>query len=260
MCCDNNLWARTAMLAGEILLISGAEIFRIEDTIRYILNRTDYEVEAMVFSTGIFINIKQEGSESITLVKRIGERSSNLHRIYLVNQVSRSICSEQISVEEAYNELKVIKGLNQYSTLFISISYVLVAFFFGIVYNGSFWDCCGAAVVGLLLGFTMWISSRLHLSSFCSTALGGLSAGFFSLFIKLFLFTEVDSAIVIISAIMPLVPGGAFTTAVRDILNGDHSSGVARMVEATVNALAVASGVGAGMSIYNCFLGGFLWK
>ena len=31
--------------------------------------------------------------------------------------------------------------------------------------------------------------------------------------------------IVIISAVMPLVPGVIFTTAVRDTLNGDYSSG-----------------------------------
>ena len=51
--------------------------------------------------------------------------------------------------------------------------------------------------------------------------------------------------VVIISAIMPLVPGVTFTAAIRDTLNGDYSSGVARMAEAVVVALAVASsGVG----------------
>ena len=43
---------------------------------------------------------------------------------------------------------------------------------------------------------------------------------------------------------MPLVPGVTFTAAIRDTLNGDYSSGVARMAEAVVVALAVASGVG----------------
>ena len=37
---------------------------------------------------------------------------------------------------------------------------------------------------------------------------------------------------VIISAIMPMVPGVTFTAAIRDTLNGDYSSGVARIAEA----------------------------
>ena len=52
--------------------------------------------------------------------------------------------------------------------------------------------------------------------------------------------TGASNDVVIISAIMPLLPGVIFTTAVRDTLNGDYSSGAARMLEAVVTALAVA--------------------
>lgn len=52
---------------------------------------------------------------------------------------------------------------------------------------------------------------------------------------------------------MPIVPGVIFTSAIRDTLNGDYASGIARILEAIVVALAVASGVGAAM-----MLGGML--
>lgn len=60
----------------------------------------------------------------------------------------------------------------------------------------------------------------------------------------------------IVSSIMPLVPGVIFTTAVRDTLNGDYSSGAARMLEAAVVALAVAAGVGASMALFRYLTGG----
>lgn len=52
------------------------------------------------------------------------------------------------------------------------------------------------------------------------------------------------------------MPGVIFTTAVRDTLNGDYSSGAARMLEAIVTALAVAAGVGAGMALFHQLTGG----
>ena len=53
--------------------------------------------------------------------------------------------------------------------------------------------------------------------------------------------------IVIISSIMPLVPGVAITNAVRDSLQGDYISGCARILEAFLIAGAIAIGVGLGI-------------
>ena len=61
---------------------------------------------------------------------------------------------------------------------------------------------------------------------------------------------------VITGAIMPLVPGVTFTTAIRDILNGDYASGTSRMMEAVVIALAVAVGIGGAMALVGWLLGG----
>ena len=53
-----------------------------------------------------------------------------------------------------------------------------------------------------------------------------------------------------------MVPGVTFTAAIRDTLNGDYSSGVARIAEAIVVALGVASGVGAAMVVFGMMGGG----
>ena len=61
--------------------------------------------------------------------------------------------------------------------------------------------------------------------------------------------TGVNIDVVIISAIMPLVPGVAITNAVRDIVQGDYISGNARVMEAFLTAAGIAIGAGAGMWI-----------
>ncbi len=64
-------------------------------------------------------------------------------------------------------------------------------------------------------------------------------------------FLDFNRELLIISSIMLLLPGVAFTTAVRDILNGDYISGMGRMLEAIVTALSVAAGAGVAIWIFH---------
>lgn len=254
---EEHLLVRAAALAGEIMLVSGAEIARIEGTIQYILSRCpDSKAQAMVFSTGIFVSLDNKDGEPITLVRRVEERSTNLGRIYLANEVSRKLCSGCITAEEAYEELEKIKKGVLYKNWMKALSYPFVAFFFGVVLGGSMVDCVAAGITGGVLGLVVYVASRIRLNDFCTNVIGAFSLGFGALVMNRWLFTGSSTEIIVISAIMPLVPGVIFTTAVRDTLNGDYSSGAARMLEAIVTALAVAAGVGASMALFRYFTGG----
>jgi uncharacterized membrane protein YjjP (DUF1212 family) len=60
---------------------------------------------------------------------------------------------------------------------------------------------------------------------------------------------------IVIGSIMPLVPGIAFTTSIRDFYNGDFLSGTIHLIDALLTALCIA--VGVCISIYICqLLGG----
>lgn len=49
---------------------------------------------------------------------------------------------------------------------------------------------------------------------------------------------------ILIGALMTLVPGLALTNALRDLFMGDLLSGIVRMFEAALSALALGGGVG----------------
>ena len=80
--------------------------------------------------------------------------------------------------------------------------------------------------------------------------------GFTALSIENWVMPGMNGNAVITGAIMPLVPGVTFTTAIRDILNGDYSSGTSRMMEALVVALSVAVGIGTAMTLFGNMVGG----
>ena len=62
--------------------------------------------------------------------------------------------------------------------------------------------------------------SGLGFNDFCVNGLGAFTIGIAALAMNRWILTGASNDVVIISAIMPLLPGVIFTTAVRDTLNG----------------------------------------
>ena len=71
-------------------------------------------------------------------------------------------------------------------------------------------------------------------------------------------FSSMDMSHMISGAIMPLVPGLAFTNGIRDIADGDYISGTVRMIDAILVFLSIAAGVGLVISTYQQMTGGAL--
>lgn len=246
-----------AVMAGEIMLVSGAEVYRIEDTISRILKKSGVEhSEVFALATGIFVTISDPHAGVITVVKRVDCHSTNLNRIYSVNNVSRKFCRGEMTVEEAMAELTRIAGEVQYGFFHKCIGYVMTTGFFAILFGGRWIDCLAAGMVGFVLALVGEAAARLHLNDFCQNAAGSFALAMAAMLLS-YIVPGLNQDAVIISAIMPLVPGVTFTSAIRDTLNGDYSSGVAKAAEAVVVALAVASGVGAGMMAFR-MMGGIV--
>ena len=61
----------------------------------------------------------------------------------------------------------------------------------------------------------------------------------------------------IIGSIMPLIPGVAFTNAIREMADADYISGTVRMMDALVSFISIAVGVGFGTALLGWLQGGF---
>ena len=102
-----------AMEAGRILLDAGAEIFRVEETMKRIAQSYGIEkFNSFVLSTGIFITAENDEGEIYASVKHIPIQSAKLHRIAAVNQLSREIAEGKHTLEEAVECLEQIKILS----------------------------------------------------------------------------------------------------------------------------------------------------
>ena len=245
----------TAILAGEITLESGAEIFRVEDTTRRILRLTGLQtVEVFATTTGLFVTLADPSISPITQVRRINSRATNLNRIALVNEVSRELCDKKITPQDAIARLQEIRRTPSYPLWIVSLGLLLSTMGFAVLFGGGIAEVAASGICCCAMrGAELLICRRIS-SSFIGNAIQSLAIAFTAnLFYAFYPTLLVDT--VIISSIMPLVPGVPITNAIRDTLQGDYTAGLARSAEAFVCALAIAVGSLAGTSLCRMAVG-----
>ncbi|MDF2859132.1 MAG: hypothetical protein K0Q87_4983, partial [Neobacillus sp.] len=96
------------LLAGKIMLQSGGETYRVEDTMMRIAAAFGIEkTHSYVTPTGIIFSAEGDEPTKTKLI-RISARSTDLKKVAMVNGISRSITSGEVTLEEA---LKLLKEL-----------------------------------------------------------------------------------------------------------------------------------------------------
>lgn len=246
---DYKLLFDTAVFAGEILMKSGAETYRVEDTIYRILKKSELKtVQVLVMMTGFVATLDDPAIDSLTVVRRITSRGTNLDKIDRVNEISREFCGDQITLDEAFRRMKALWREQQISNKNI-LPMAAINGGFAIMFGGTLPEAGIAACIGIVAALVLICCRRFRAHMFLENIVCcAVMAVAIDLTVK-FLPGVYDRNLLIISSIMPFVPGAAITNAVFDILHGDYLSGVARAAEAFVIAAAVALGIGIGMSL-----------
>lgn len=216
---NHKLLMDTAVLAGEIMMCSGAETYRVEDTMYHILKTSEVEsIETLAIMTGIMATMNQPDMEQpITIVKAVNERSTSLDKINKVNDISRKYCGGELTLQETYDNLKKIEG-NQYSRRIYNLATVGIAAGFAMMFGGSFLDVLGAAVVGALTAAVMTVGEKAKMNVIMIDIISSIVIAMSSVMLKEYVLEAMNTDTVIISAIMLLVPGVAITNAIRDTI------------------------------------------
>ncbi|MCR8844573.1 threonine/serine exporter family protein [Paenibacillus sp. SC116] len=237
------------LLAGKIMLASGAETYRVEDTMMRIAAAYGYEnSHSYVTPTGIIFAI--DGAVSTTRLFRIATRSTDLQKVTLVNDISRAITRGELSPEEAYKKLKRVDNTNLAYPVWLQIVAAAISSgCFAIMFRGTWPDFLPALIAGGI-GFVSFIYvHRLIPIKFFAEFMAATIIGLTSYFCyQTGLGNELDK--IIISAVMPLVPGLVITNAVRDLMAGHLVSGLSKGAEAFLTAFAIGAGIAFVMSIY----------
>ena len=230
--------------AGKLLIESGAEIYRVEETMLHLARSFEevQEAQSYVSATGVMLSIKVD-DQIATKIFRVSGSKVNLDRIAAINNLSREASKKALTLDELDQKLNAIEFMKEYPLWVILIASGFGAAGFCGFFRGNVKEIMITFIIGVLVAAAMQILKKLELNSFFVNA---ISAGLLTFLsqVSTQLVAFVSKDIIIISTIMLLVPGLAITNAIRDMFHSDYVSGSARAMEAFLCAIAIASGVG----------------
>lgn len=231
-----------AMDIGKSMVRCGAEINRVEETVirichAYGMQQTDvFSVISVIVATA-----RDKSGNEVTLSRRIYSYATNFRQLEQLNALSRRLCASPVDPAAVREELDAISRDPLHLHPTACVGYILGAAAFTVFFGGSWKDALAAAPIAAIL----WLIGsliRVHgMSKLFVTALSSATAGFLAIaFVKLGLAD--NAGMIMIGDIMVIIPGLALIHSVREMLCGDLMSGLLRLLEALILALAIACG------------------
>lgn len=251
-----------AVEIGDQMLRNGAEIYRVEDTILNILKSLNIEdCDVYVLSNGIFASAHEDKDDACSMIRHIPLGSVNLEKISELNQLARDICDFTCDIEQAHQRLEICKNLPLYPNWLQVLSSGVGSSGFSYLFGGSPIDALCAFIIGFIEQYVLFFCQKHKISKFITTLFASLYVTAMS-FLVLQISRYIPGMIIrqdkiIIGSIMPLVPGIAFTTSIRDFYNGDYLSGTIHLVDALITAVCIAVGACLPLFLYQ-YWGGIL--
>ncbi len=225
------------------MIESGAEIYRAEESALRIFRAYGFmQVDVYATTSNIIVSLETDDGVVKTHTRRIGRIVTDIEKVHRLNALVRRITAEQPEPAELRAAMVEIESTPQYPNAVVIAFYGVVAGAFYVFFGGrSLWETLIAFGIGCITGVLSCVMEKLRLNKFLIKFLCSFSACLISFSLrKCGLVSGVDY--LIISNIMTLIPGVGLTNSLRDLFTGDSISGVLRLIEAALLALAIACG------------------
>ncbi len=236
---------------GYRLLSSGAEIYRVEDTVQRLLSGYGIKGDVFALPNSLIVSLTDENGCSHTRMLRTGYANrTDIESIEQYNALSRKICAEPPDPERLPELIDgTEKQCRRYPIPVLLLGYFVSAFFFTFFFGGGILEALVAGVAGTLAGFCVMRLNRLNVNFFFKTvaAAAALGAAAYLLYV---LGMPINVDIAVIGGLMVLVPGLVFTNFMCDLIRGDALAGVSTFFRAILTATAIVVGIGISLSLF----------
>ena len=236
--------------AGRVLMESGAEIYRIEDTMGHMAKSLGIrDFSTYVVNRGVMISGLNRSGLKESRVLATSAPSIHLGKLEEVNRLSRELAEQPNQpVSSIFQKLKTIEQKTFYRPLEDIIACVIGAGSFSLALGSSWIDGTAAAISGLFVGIGMQLFSRFIHTSFLqiilSSAIAALSAN-----VLYYLGIGQHRSVIILGTLMILIPGAYFVNAIREFTQNNYYSGLALMLSGVSTCLSISVGVLAMISL-----------
>lgn len=231
-----------ALDIGEQMLVSGAEVGRVESAVRFICDaygcrRTD----VFTITSSIVVSIEDADGNHGTQTRRVTGTRTDLTRLHRLNALSREICATKPEFTYVQQRLGQINAQPPYPFWVECLGSSLIAASFAVFFGGSLADGLVAGVLGLLLRCCTGLLQKAAMNQVFVNAVSSFLLSLTAICLVR-MGIGADTNKIIIGNIMLLIPGIALTNSLRDMISGDIMTGILRFFDAVLVAAAIAGG------------------
>lgn len=240
---------------GYELMVSGAEVYRVEDSVGRLLRAYGRQTgEVFAIPNCLIVSLKGERDEALTRIRRIPPHGTDVDKLERCNALCRALCRETPGCAEAERRLEQLRRESRGYTVMMGLAgYFTGAFGFCLFFRGGLWDAVLSGLCCLAVGLCLHGMGKLGANAFFKTIAASAVCTFLAIALAR-LGPSLNEDMIAIGALMALVPGVCFTSALRDIMAGDMVTGLSNAAEGILIGAAIVIGTGAAMT-----LAGALW-
>ncbi|WP_262316023.1 threonine/serine exporter family protein [Lacticaseibacillus parakribbianus] len=240
---------------GKLLLENGAETGRVEGTVEYIGRAAGLAVSCHATMTALFVDAD---FDTATHLVKVRTKDFDLRKVDAINTLSRRFVAGRIdwaTLESGVADVERQRVDYTWPQKILGAGLVSVAPM--LLFQATWGDLALAFWVGIAGYLAAQLTGRHTSTPYIAVGVGGLTIGFLATTLAL-AGAGASADNIVISALMPLVPGVAITNSLRELIAKHTISGLVRAVDAVMVAGAIGAGVVVGNALAHGLLGGVL--
>ena len=231
-----------AMDIGEQMLVSGAEVHRVEESINRMCKALGaIRVDVFTITSSMVVTIHTSDGNTYTQTRRVTVTNVDFERVHRLNNLSREICEKHLTEQEIEKRLIRIKKCKKFPIWLEFVCFAVIAAAFTLFFGGSVVEAIVSLFIGAIVRLGIFFSDKIISNKIFGKFFACVITTLFAFItVKVGWITNMDK--VITGNIMTLIPGIGLTNAIRDLFIGDSIAGLLRLIEAVLTALAIAAG------------------
>lgn len=238
---------------GESMLISGAENYRIEDSLYRMCRSYGFvKYDVFVIPSNIQITVETENGDIITQVRHIENADIDFDQLDYINNLCRYVCSHTPDEEELQKKYQEVKNRPPQHPAAKYFAGVMGGTGFAVFFGCNFKDAIVAVIVSLMIVVVgKWLEKREGNLFVYNTILSFLSEVIIVLSVRNGFADHPER--IMIGIVMLLISGLSTTNGIREILQKDYISGFINIMNSILGAAGIAVGTALAMLVLNDF-------
>lgn len=229
------------------MLVMGSEVSRAERNIERMCLAYDMEeVEVFVITSSIVVSAKDVNGKIYTQTKRIRAYKTDFGRLSQIERLIEFVCERKPEPKKIMlRRLRIEETLETENGISAKVrsygTYCCLCMVFTLFFGGNIRAGICSFLVGLVAKLITEFIAYIVSNRFVTNMVISICVAFVACILGRAGFTEaVDK--VMIGNIMLLIPGLAMINSFKDLVGGETMSGILRLAESLVQAIAIALG------------------